>query len=247
MTIKLIGAAAALAIFAPAAQATTIVFDTIDTGTTTAATQTVTSGGINANFSGRRYTGTVANMNANGSNVATTATTVQRSATGLGVAGSGDGEGNQVDSNGINELLQVVFSQPGKYRIVSATIGKVDNTDTFALFGGNGGTYTRLGFTGALWDGIDGGIPVTTTRIGTGNAAERVYKLDFGYGGGFDSFRFGTNDEDADGYSFRSLTIAAVPEPSTWAMLILGFGMTGAALRRRAGSAKKARAALTFA
>lgn len=29
------------------------------------------------------------------------------------------------------------------------------------------------------------------------------------------------------------LVFAAVPEPSTWAMLIVGFGMTGAAMRRR--------------
>jgi len=30
--------------------------------------------------------------------------------------------------------------------------------------------------------------------------------------------------------------LAAVPEPATWALMILGFGMVGAALRRRAGS-----------
>lgn len=30
-----------------------------------------------------------------------------------------------------------------------------------------------------------------------------------------------------------ALSVAAVPEPSTWAMLIIGFGMVGAAARRR--------------
>lgn len=30
-----------------------------------------------------------------------------------------------------------------------------------------------------------------------------------------------------------SATIAAVPEPATWAMMIIGFGMTGAAVRRK--------------
>ena len=29
------------------------------------------------------------------------------------------------------------------------------------------------------------------------------------------------------------LSLASVPEPATWALMILGFGMTGAALRRR--------------
>lgn len=32
-----------------------------------------------------------------------------------------------------------------------------------------------------------------------------------------------------------SLLGAAVPEPSTWAMMIVGFGMAGAAMRRRCG------------
>lgn len=35
-------------------------------------------------------------------------------------------------------------------------------------------------------------------------------------------------------YNFRE-AVAAVPEPSTWAMMILGFGIVGAAMRRRAG------------
>ncbi len=32
-----------------------------------------------------------------------------------------------------------------------------------------------------------------------------------------------------------SIAIAAVPEPTTWALMILGFGMVGSALRRRRG------------
>lgn len=34
-------------------------------------------------------------------------------------------------------------------------------------------------------------------------------------------------------YQFQIFAFSAVPEPSTWAMLILGFGACGAALRRR--------------
>lgn len=47
-------------------------------------------------------------------------------------------------------------------------------------------------------------------------------------------------DKDRD-YSNDStgvnLTLTAVPEPATWAMMIAGFGLTGAALRRRASAA----------
>lgn len=42
----------------------------------------------------------------------------------------------------------------------------------------------------------------------------------------------GFNGENIGGYS---LTNNAVPEPSTWAMMILGFGLAGLGLRRRAG------------
>jgi hypothetical protein len=33
--------------------------------------------------------------------------------------------------------------------------------------------------------------------------------------------------------TFSAAVSGAVPEPATWAMMIAGFGMTGAALRRR--------------
>lgn len=40
----------------------------------------------------------------------------------------------------------------------------------------------------------------------------------------------------------RETTVAAaVPEPATWLMLLAGFGVTGAALRRRRGAARYAR------
>ena len=40
---------------------------------------------------------------------------------------------------------------------------------------------------------------------------------------------------------------AAVPEPATWAMLILGFGAVGGAMRRRLASAKASRMCLIYA
>lgn len=39
----------------------------------------------------------------------------------------------------------------------------------------------------------------------------------------------------------------AVPEPATWAMLILGFGTVGGAMRRRSATAKASRMKLTYA
>jgi hypothetical protein len=37
--------------------------------------------------------------------------------------------------------------------------------------------------------------------------------------------------------------VAAVPEPATWALMILGFGAVGVAMRRRHSVAAKVRAA----
>lgn len=51
----------------------------------------------------------------------------------------------------------------------------------------------------------------------------------------------------ANSFEFDNIGVAGVPEPGTWAMLILGFGMVGGALRRRAAQAKSARVRLTFA
>lgn len=39
---------------------------------------------------------------------------------------------------------------------------------------------------------------------------------------------------------------AAVPEPATWAMLVLGFGLAGGMMRRRAGRVRSARANVRF-
>ena len=53
---------------------------------------------------------------------------------------------------------------------------------------------------------------------------------------------FGRNTDDFSHVTFFNST-AAVPEPGPWAMMILGFGAVGGAMR----SARKRRTALTFA
>jgi hypothetical protein len=48
----------------------------------------------------------------------------------------------------------------------------------------------------------------------------------------FDPFRFEIPTFKDGVLSFRLLPVSAVPEPSTWAMMILGFGLIGVAARR---------------
>ena len=42
------------------------------------------------------------------------------------------------------------------------------------------------------------------------------------------------------------LTAAAVPEPSTWAMMLIGFGAVGLGLRRRKGRGKATRVRVAY-
>ena len=51
-------------------------------------------------------------------------------------------------------------------------------------------------------------------------------------GTGNDVFSFGFQNVPGF-FGLDNLSLTAVPEPSTWAMMIVGFGLVGAAARRR--------------
>ena len=55
----------------------------------------------------------------------------------------------------------------------------------------------------------------------------------------------GTSDS-LGGY-IDNITLATVPEPTTWALFILGFGAIGYAMRRRSSKVRVAKASLNFA
>jgi hypothetical protein len=46
-----------------------------------------------------------------------------------------------------------------------------------------------------------------------------------------------STDNGSGGVFFDGLSVTAVPEPATWALMIGGFGMAGALLRRQRRSA----------
>lgn len=72
----------------------------------------------------------------------------------------------------------------------------------------------------------------SVTGAGAGNTVWQLRNVQFATNGGFLSFRaLGTSD-GLGGY-LDNITISSVPEASTWAMLIAGFGMVGFAARRR--------------
>lgn len=60
-----------------------------------------------------------------------------------------------------------------------------------------------------------------------------------GYTGGASLAAFLDPSQAGLPFTAQVFQFAAVPEPSTWAMLIVGFGMGGAMLRRRRGTVRK--------
>jgi hypothetical protein len=94
----------------------------------------------------------------------------------------------------------------------------------FYTFDVDGSSFDPAGFVvnGVLTQLTTNGIPRPSTQSGT--------------------FSFSVNAGDTYGFFVRStdgalgrgvMTIGAVPEPASWAMLIAGFGLVGAAARRR--------------
>ncbi|MBL8655959.1 MAG: PEP-CTERM sorting domain-containing protein [Altererythrobacter sp.] len=63
----------------------------------------------------------------------------------------------------------------------------------------------------------------------------------FGNGQAIASAKFASR---GNSFEFDNIGVTAVPEPATWAMLILGFGVMGGALRRKSRVAFGTRAAL---
>lgn len=106
----------------------------------------------------------------------------------------------------------------------------------------DGGVNPRTGF-------IDvGGGRAQFLYSGAGNRADMQWQLetfDFAATSGSTTLTFAADPLTAGqfyGPALDNVSISSAPEPGTWALLILGFGVMGAALRR----ARPARAALHY-
>jgi hypothetical protein len=126
-----------------------------------------------------------------------------------------------------------------------------------------GGTYTRVFAPGTvrafsfLFEGLDAGTAnnISSLRIDLSNNTSELFgDLQSVLGGGLGRayvdtngplfitsvvFRSTTGQGNAAQYNVDGFAIAA-PEPATWGMLILGFGMAGVGLRRRAKALRNA-------
>lgn len=160
---------------------------------------------------------------------------------GLGVTGVGDYQGDygyhQIDNaGGRTDFLLLQFNAPvflNSLLLNSFTLGSASGKDNdLAIYAANipeaswnqAIDLTKYSTVPSTWTTIagSGGNGVITTGV---NLASRQWLV----GAAFNS---GGND----GFKIAAITTTPVPEPTSWAMMIVGLGMVGFALRSRRGS-----------
>jgi hypothetical protein len=127
-------------------------------------------------------------------------------------------------SSGVASFAQFLGTQA--LSSISVYIGTIDSYNQVQLLGQAGNVIDT--FSGTTINGAQTTFPGSTSLRATftGTGGTEYYGIRFSNSTGQGSFEF-------DNLAFT----ASVPEPATWAMMLLGFGMVGAVARRRGKAA----------
>ena len=112
-------------------------------------------------------------------------------------------------SFGTTPVVTFTFDQPVTAVAFNIYLGAVEAPWTFSIFSGNALRES------VLLTGIPAGEYIGFT------------------GPGITSATLSRSDQSGENILIDNLTFQAVPEPSTWAMMLLGFGAVGFAIRRK--------------
>lgn len=170
----------------------------------------------------------------------------QATGSGLALATYNSASGNTVSFNIFNtgDAIQygaavIGWGSAHNYFVKVQNNGGASGFNTYGFYTGNNGGG-QFGSLSALFESAHVVVSVVgsfaTLTITPNVGAEQVYTYDYGIafsGGDIGLGFYGPARID----DFGGDRLAAAPEPATWAMLIAGFGLAGAALRRRSHAA----------
>ncbi len=230
--VNAIGAAMMLGAAMPAPAATTYTFDT----TSSAVTGSSGSGAGNSYTftSGTEHVVVTGYQSSQASGNPVNSANVGVYSAGLGVIGNGDFSGNynyhQVDNvNGYTDFLLLTFDHAVTLSNIglasfnmgtgSSYLASRDNDLAFQALTApfNSASVTTSGWTTVNGTGTDGVVATGS------NAVSRQWLV----GAAF-------NSANNDGFKVSSLKVSnPVPEPATWAMMLVGFGAIGGSMRLR--------------
>jgi len=171
---------------------------------------------------------------------------VSRTMPGIGVDGGASGP--QIDTNQASRREGILLTSNIAVSLRALKLSFIDNDDTLQVYGVNGTQLVSLGYPGIVRAGLTGpnaGLSLLTGLAtgpafasGTNSGTQTLTLVD--PTARFTGYFFTTREpgnlnylgSQGQGYRIDSLTMG-VPEPASWAMLIAGFGLVGAASRRR--------------
>lgn len=221
-----IGAAAALAVFGAGSASAATQFDF------TTKTVVLSKGGLTLTYEGwGTKTASASSLPIKG-----TATAYQDYGIGVrGVSSNGSSDAEHpIDNIGGYDFVRLVFNKPVSLDQIS--LGAWGDTDAWISYGDSATSMTSVqGWKGFLDRGKDF----------LGNSANRTFDPAIKATGTvwLIGAARGTAYAGNDSFKITALSVTAVPELGTWAMMILGVGAVGVAMRRR----PKVRTSVTYA
>jgi hypothetical protein len=162
---------------------------------------------------------------------------IQQSNIGIGVQGGASAP--QIDTNQPASREAILFTASDAFQIRTLKLSFIDRDDTLAIYGVNtDNTLSYLGFGGEIINGLGGAASsfthvvsnsgTTSLTLATPTAAYERFLFTTRVGG--DVPHLGTLGQ---GYRIDLIGGSTVPEPESWALMILGFGLVGLSARRR--------------
>ncbi|WP_240325549.1 PEPxxWA-CTERM sorting domain-containing protein [Sphingomonas mesophila] len=220
---------------------------------TTSSPMTFSSGGVTVALSAYTFANGVNPATLGGSNIGSptfSSSILSYSDRGVGVCSSGETGGPQGNSEGCpevdsadeqskkvtnyNEGLLLTFTGAPTVNLLGTVLNRVDQYDTLGIYGVSTlGNLAFLGFAGTIMNPTNG---FTVAKIGSNTNTQHVLTFTPALQG-YSRYFFTTTTNSSlptrgDGYRLAAMTVAAVPEPATWAMMLIGFGFIGMQMRR---------------